>query len=155
MFSVVKKYDASIVLMHIKGSPKMMQQDPLYDNVTEEVKRFLNDRAFNANAAGIEQIILDPGIGFGKKYEDNIRLLQEMRSFAAMNYPVLVGPSRKSFLGKILDLPPEERIEGTGVAVAFSILNGANIIRVHDIKEMKRAAMVADALKTNSDFPVQ
>jgi len=97
--------------------------------------------------AGIKQIMIDPGIGFGKKYEHNIQLLKELKSFTSLGYPLLVGVSKKSFLGAIINLPPSERVEGTAAAVSASILNGANIIRVHDVKEMKRVALVIDALK--------
>jgi dihydropteroate synthase len=150
MASVVVKYRASIVLMHMKGAPKTMQENPTYENVTEEVKQFLSERLFAAKEAGIEQMIVDPGIGFGKKFEHNIQLLRELKSFTSFRYPLLVGPSRKAFLGEILHLPTNERIEGTAAVVTSAILNGANIIRVHDVKEMKRVAMVTDALKSGN-----
>jgi dihydropteroate synthase len=148
MASVVVKYRASTILMHMKGAPKTMQENPTYENVTKEVKQFLSERLFAAKDAGIEQIIIDPGIGFGKKFEHNIQLLRELESFTSFGYPLLVGPSRKAFLGAILHLPENERIEGTAAAVTSSILHGANIIRVHDVKEMKRVAMVTDILKS-------
>ncbi|MGD1045469.1 MAG: dihydropteroate synthase [Bacteroidota bacterium] len=150
MASVVTKHQASVVLMHIKGTPKTMQMNPIYKNVTEDVKQFLQERLEAAMNAGIKQIIIDPGIGFGKKFEHNIQLLKELKTFTSFGYPLLVGVSRKSFLGAILNLTPSERVEGTAAAVTVSILNGANIIRVHDVKEMKRVAMVSDALKSNS-----
>jgi dihydropteroate synthase len=148
MASVVAKHQASVVLMHIQGTPKTMQMNPSYKNVTEDVKQFLRERIEAAMNAGIEQIIIDPGIGFGKKFEHNIQLLKKLKTFTFLGHPLLVGVSRKSFLGAILNLPPSERIEGTAAAVTTSILNGANIIRVHDVKEMKRVAMVSDALKS-------
>jgi dihydropteroate synthase len=147
MTSVVVKYRACIVLMHMRGASKTMQENPTYENVTTEVKQFLSERLFTAKEAGIEQIIVDPGIGFGKRFEHNIQLLRELKSFTSFGYPLLVGPSRKAFLGAILHLPANERIEGTAAVVTSAILNGANIIRVHDVKEMKRVAMVADVLK--------
>jgi dihydropteroate synthase len=150
MASVAVKHRASIVLMHMKGAPKTMQENPTYENVTKEVKQFLSERLFAAKEAGIEQMIVDPGIGFGKKFEHNIQLLQELKSFTSFGYPLLVGPSRKAFLGAILHLPTNERIEGTAAVVTSAILNGANIIRVHDVKEMKRVAMVTDALKSEN-----
>jgi dihydropteroate synthase len=146
--SVAAKFQASVVLMHMQGTPKTMQKDPTYRNVTEEVKRFLQERIEAAQNAGIKQIMIDPGIGFGKKFEHNIQLLKELKSFAKLGCPILVGVSRKSFLGTILNLSVDERLEGTAAAVTASILNGANIIRVHDVKEMKRAAMVSDVLKS-------
>jgi dihydropteroate synthase len=147
---VVAKNKSSVVLMHMKGEPKTMQKDPAYNNVTTEVIDYLKSRVEVAKKAGIAQLILDPGIGFGKKFEHNIQLLKDLQLFYALNYPILVGPSRKSFLGAILNLPPSERMEGTAAAVTASILNGANIIRVHDVKEMKRVALVSDALKSQS-----
>jgi dihydropteroate synthase len=148
MASVAAKHWASIILMHMKGAPKTMQENPTYDNVTNEVKQFLIERLSAAKNAGIKQVIVDPGIGFGKKFEHNIQLLRELKSFSSIGYPLLVGPSRKAFLGTILHLPENERIEGTAASVTCAILNGANIIRVHDVKEMKRVAMVADVLKS-------
>jgi dihydropteroate synthase len=148
MASVVARHHATIVLMHIKGTPKTMQLNPSYTNVTDEVKQFLRERIEDAVKAGIKQIILDPGIGFGKKYEHNIQLLQELKSLVSLKLPLLVGVSKKTFLGAILNLPPSERMEGTAAAVTVSILHGANIIRVHDVKEMKRVAQVSDALKS-------
>jgi dihydropteroate synthase len=150
MVSVVVQHRASIVLMHMKGAPKTMQENPMYENVTMEVKQFLSERLFAAKEAGIEQMIIDPGIGFGKKFEHNIQLLQELRSFISLGCPLLVGPSRKAFLGAILNLPADERIEGTAAVVANAILKGANIVRVHDVKEMKRVAMVTDVLKSTN-----
>ena len=152
MSSIVAKHQASVVLMHIKGTPKTMQMNPSYKNVTEDVKQFLREQVEKAIKANIKQIIIDPGIGFGKKFEHNIKLLRELKMFTSLGHPLLVGVSRKSFLGTILDLPPNERMEGTTAAVTASILNGANIIRVHDVKEMKRVAMVSDALKS-INFP--
>jgi dihydropteroate synthase len=134
--------------MHIQGTPKTMQMNPSYKNVTEEIKQFLQERAEAARKAGIAQIMIDPGIGFGKKFDHNIQLLRELRSFTSLDYPLLAGVSRKAFLGAIMNLPPNDRVEGTAAAVTASILNGANIIRVHDVKEMKRAALVSDALKS-------
>jgi dihydropteroate synthase len=150
MSSIVAKHQASIVLMHMKGTPNTMQMNPSYKNVTEDVKQFLQEQVEKAIKANIKQIIIDPGIGFGKKFEHNIKLLRELKMFTSLGHPLLVGVSRKSFLGAILNLPPNERMEGTTAAVTASILNGANIIRVHDVKEMKRVAMVSDALKPTS-----
>jgi dihydropteroate synthase len=145
---VALKHHASVVLMHMQGTPKTMQMNPSYKNVTEDVKQFLQERVEAARKAGIAQIMIDPGIGFGKKFDHNIQLLRELRSFTSLDYPLLVGVSRKAFLGAIMNLPPNDRVEGTAAAVTASILNGANIIRVHDVKEMKRAALVSDALKS-------
>ena len=147
MAAVTIKHKASIVVMHIQGAPKTMQKNPQYENVTNDVKEFLRVQAAKAFETGIRQIIIDPGIGFGKAQEHNIQLLRELKQFAELGYPILVGPSRKTFVGTILNLPPEKRGEGTAAATTVSIFNGAHIIRVHDVKAMKRVALVADALK--------
>ncbi len=147
MAAVTARHQASIVLMHMKGAPKTMQENPSYNNVTNEVKEFLHAQTGIAETAGIKQIILDPGIGFGKKFEHNVQLFRELKQFEELGYPILVGPSRKTFVGTILNLPPDERLEGTAAAGTAAILNGAQILRVHDVKAMKRVALVADALK--------
>ncbi len=138
---------ASVILMHIKGTPKTMQQDPTYENVTQEVFNFLEGQVNKARSVGIEQLMIDPGIGFGKNLQHNLQVIRELAIFKTIGCPVLVGPSRKSFIGTILGLPVDQRLEGTAAAVTACILNGAQIVRVHDVKEMKRVALVADALK--------
>jgi len=143
---VVAKHKASIVLMHIKGTPKTMQMNTEYQNVVEDICTYLQEGIQLAEDKGIEQIFIDPGIGFGKTTEHNLEIIKHLQEFKRFGYPVLVGPSRKSFIGKILDLPTDQRSEGTAVAVAVAIMNGANIVRVHDVKEMKRVAQVADAI---------
>jgi dihydropteroate synthase len=147
MLPMTAKHRATVVLMHTKGKPKMMQSNPVYENVTQEVFQFLDVQARAARQAGIGQIIIDPGIGFGKTFEHNVQLLRELAIFTKLGYPVLVGPSRKTFIGTILNLPPQDRLEGTEAATVVCILNGAHILRVHDIKEIKRTAMVVDVLK--------
>lgn len=148
MTRVVREHEATVVLMHILGTPKTMQSNPTYTDVVKEVRDFLEKQSLVAIENGIRQIIVDPGVGFGKNLEHNLEILRHVDSFAQLGFPVLVGPSRKSFIGKILDLPVDQRLEGTTAAVTVCILRGANIIRVHDVKEMKRVALIADALKT-------
>lgn len=143
---VVAQHRASIVLMHIRGTPKTMQQDPEYDDLIEEICNYLSDGVRIAESNGIRQIIVDPGIGFGKNLKHNLEIFRKLSEFQRFGYPVLVGPSRKSFIGMILDLPVEERLEGTAAAVAVSIMNGAHIVRVHDVKQMIRVAKVVDAI---------
>ena len=147
MMGVAQRWAATVALMHIKGTPQTMQQNPQYDNVIKEVFEFLGTQAGKARVHGIRQIIVDPGIGFGKDLGQNLDLMKGLKTFSLLGCPVLVGPSRKSFIGKLLDLPVEERLEGTAAAVTACIMHGANIVRVHDVKEMKRVACVADALK--------
>jgi len=153
MAEIIAKYKASVCIMHMLGEPKTMQKDPKYSNVIEEISKYLKTQGEKAQKAGIKNIIIDPGIGFGKKLEHNIAILNNIKIFKNLNYPVLIGLSRKSFIGEITDLPVTERLEGALSATAISIYNGANIVRVHDVKETRRVAMVADALRvinTNS-----
>ena len=143
---VVAKHHVSIILMHIKGTPRTMQENPQYENVIEEICSYLREGIQLAESQGIEQILVDAGIGFGKTLEHNLEIFRGLRELERFGYPILIGPSRKSFIGKILDLPVDQRLEGTAAAVAVSIMNGANIIRAHDVKEMKRVAQVVDAI---------
>jgi len=144
MLNVALKYQPGIILMHMQGTPKTMQENPHYQNVTEEVKAFLYDRARTLISAGIdkESIAIDPGIGFGKTLEHNVKLLAEMDSLQQLGYPIVVGVSRKSFIGKITGREVSERLAGTIAAVVFCILKGANILRVHDVKETVDAVKV-------------
>ncbi|MCG2813963.1 MAG: dihydropteroate synthase [Thermodesulfovibrionales bacterium] len=153
MPKVVSQYKVPVVIMHIKGTPKNMQANPQYEALIPEVMDYLRESIRLAVESGIaeDKIIIDPGIGFGKTYDHNLEIIKKLREFTLLEKPLLVGPSRKAFIGKILgDAPASERLEGTAAAVAISILNGANIIRVHDVKEMKRVALVADAVKRMS-----
>lgn len=147
MIQVAAEHAEGVVLMHMKGTPKTMQKDPRYDDVVTEVKDFLARRANEAKHAGIRQILVDPGIGFGKSAKHNLELLRRLKDICGLGYPVLVGPSRKSFIGAVLDLPPEDRLEGTAGAVAVSIMNGAAVVRVHDVRAMVRVARIVDAVK--------
>ncbi len=148
MAPLVAERGASVVLMHIKGTPKTMQLNPTYADLFGEVKSYLAAGLHKGKKLGIKQMIVDPGIGFGKTVEHNLQLLRGLGQLRELGYPVMIGPSRKSFLGTILDLPVEERLEGTLAACVAGILQGANIIRVHDVKQAKRAARIADAIKT-------
>ncbi|HAL55522.1 MAG TPA: dihydropteroate synthase [Bacteroidetes bacterium] len=150
MKHVAARYHASVVIMHIKGTPKTMQENPEYVDVVAEVAAHLLQNAGKARDAGIGQVLVDPGIGFGKTLEHNLELMRRLKELKQLGYPLLAGPSRKSFIGKLLDLPVDQRLEGTAAAVTACILNGANVVRVHDVKEMKRVAVVADALKSHS-----
>jgi dihydropteroate synthase len=150
MAKVVSDYKVPVVIMHIKGTPKIMQQKPVYDALIPEILEYLSQSITIAGEAGISDdiIVIDPGLGFGKTFEHNLEIIHNLHEFTLLQKPVLIGPSRKAFIGKILgDVPPEERLEGTAAAVAISIMNGANIVRVHDVKEMARVAKVADAIK--------
>jgi len=149
MAALVARSGAGLVLMHIQGTPRDMQLNPWYEDVIAEVSRFLKHQLAMAEAAGVgrDQIVLDPGIGFGKRLEDNLILLRDLGCFESLGLPLLVGPSRKSFIGRILDLPVSERVEGTAAAVTAAILNGARLVRVHDVRPMARVVRVADAIR--------
>jgi dihydropteroate synthase len=150
MSEVVSEYKVPVVIMHIKGRPKDMQQNPVYEALIPEIMDYFRDSISVAKQLDIsdDKIIIDPGIGFGKTPEHNLTIINNLREFTSLEKPILIGPSRKAFLGKILgDVPVTDRLEGTAAAVAISIMNGANMIRVHDVKEMARVAKVADAVK--------
>jgi dihydropteroate synthase len=132
----------------MKGIPRNMQVNPFYENVLLEVKSFLKEKIEVAQAAGIEKekIIIDPGIGFGKRHKDNLVLIKNLHFFEDLDRPILIGISRKSFIGKILDSPPQQRLEGTIAAAVLSIINGAHFLRVHDVASVKRAVLVAETI---------
>lgn len=150
MPKVVSKYKAPVVIMHIKGNPKSMQTNPVYEALIPEIMDYFRISIRLALKFGIpeDMIILDPGIGFGKTFDHNLEIINDLWKFTCLEKPVLVGPSRKAFIGKILDgSPVTERLEGTAAAIAISIINGANIVRVHDVREMSKVAKVADAIR--------
>ena len=147
MPEVTSKHNATCILMHIKGTPKDMQMNPEYENVAKEVYEYLSNSISIAKNAGIEQIITDVGIGFGKKLEHNLELIKNLFEFKKLGYPVLLGVSNKRFIDNISPTPVNERLEGTLAANVAGILNGANIIRVHSVLENKKAALIADKLK--------
>ncbi|MGB2959828.1 MAG: dihydropteroate synthase [Bacteroidota bacterium] len=144
---VVAEAGACAVVMHTKGPPRTMQQDLRYDDLFGQIGEYLREGLALGEQQGVRDMVVDPGIGFGKTPRDNLRLLTGLRRFRMLGRPIMVGPSRKSFLGAILDLPVEERLEGTLASVTGAILFGADIVRVHDVREVKRAAQIADALR--------
>ncbi len=148
MDRVAAEYDVSVIIMHMKGTPETMQFSPHYNDVTLEIYNFFKKQIDTAIKAGVDEnkIIIDPGIGFGKRQEDNIRILSHLEEFKGLGKPVLIGTSRKSFIGNILQLPPEDRLEGSIASEIIAIANGADIIRCHDILPTKRAVVVADAI---------
>jgi dihydropteroate synthase len=147
MRNIIAKHDVPVILMHMKGTPKTMQQNPEYHDLLREITDFFHQQIMIARKEHIHQIIIDPGIGFGKTLEHNLQILSHLTVFKNLGCPVLVGPSRKSFIGGVTGLPVTERLEGTIAAVTISVMNGANIVRVHDVKECKRAVQVADAIR--------
>ena len=150
MPKVVAKFNVPVVMMHIKGKPKDMQQNPVYEALIPEIMDYFRISIRLAKKFGIREdlMVLDPGIGFGKTFDHNLELLNNLEQLTLLEKPLLIGPSRKAFIGKILgETAATERLEGTAAAVAVSIMKGANIIRVHDVKEMAKVARVVDAIK--------
>lgn len=149
MLLTVAQLDVSIVLMHMRGTPQTMQQLTQYDDLIGEIYQFLASRISAALASGIDRakIIVDPGIGFAKNYNQSLEILRRLAMFRSLGCPILVGPSRKSFIGHILNQPdPKARGWGTAAACCAAIAGGADILRVHDVKEMHDVCLVADAL---------
>ena len=148
MANLVSNRKVPVILMHMQGSPQDMQFNPNYNNLIDDLIYFFKTRIKIANKAGIldNMIILDPGIGFGKNVEDNFEIIRELKQIEAMGYPVLLGPSRKSFIGKVLNLPVKDRLEGTMASIAVGIINGAKIVRVHDVLEAKRTVLIVEKL---------
>jgi len=148
MARVVADYGAAVVIMHMQGTPRDMQVNPTYDDVMQDIIAFMRSQVDRAQAEGISynRIVVDPGIGFGKTTAHNLEILRRLNELKVLDLPVLVGTSRKSLTGDVLGLPVSERLEGTAATVAVSIMNGASIIRVHDVKAMKRVAVMTDAV---------
>lgn len=149
MQDVVAEAGAGVVLMHMRGTPKTMQTGDLtYRSLLGEVISFLRERIDAAGKRGIApvQIMVDPGLGFGKTAMDNARLIKHLRELTILGRPIVIGPSRKSFIGHVTGGGPQERIEGTAAAVTAAIMNGSRVVRVHDVKTMKKVAAMADAL---------
>ncbi len=145
---VAAKHNAPVVIMHMKGTPKTMQQNPAYQDLLREITTFFQEQTTIARKEGIQHIIIDPGIGFGKTVEHNLQILKHLEIFKTLHCPICVGPSRKSFIGTITGLSAKERLEGTLAALTISIMNGANIVRVHDVNECNRAIQVIDAIRS-------
>ena len=148
MFELARERDAALVLMHMRGEPKTMQEAPHYDDVVAEVHGYLRERVQAAVFAGIdpERLAIDPGIGFGKDLDHNLTLIHHVDALLDLGRPVLVGPSRKRFIGAILDLPEDQRDEGTAGAVVWMVTRGVHAVRVHDVKTTVRAVRVVDAI---------
>ena len=149
MAKLISDKKSPLILMHMKGKPLDMQKNPIYDDLISEICNFFSNQILLANSVGIDssKIILDPGIGFGKRIEDNFEIIRELKQIRAMGFPVLIGPSRKSFIGDTLNLPTDDRIEGTMATITAGLLNGANIVRVHDIKETLRTVSIVERIK--------
>lgn len=148
MGEMVARFGVPVILMHMRGDPQTMQQDPHYDRLIPEILSDLKQSLRKAKEAGIadENLLTDPGLGFGKRWQDNLVLIKSLGDFKALGFPVVVGPSRKSFLGKVTGASIEDRLSGTAAAVALAVSYGADVVRVHDVAPMRRAALLADAV---------
>jgi len=142
------EHDAYLALMHMRGTPRNMQSDTHYDDIIGEILSFLSDAAKMATEMGVspDRIIVDPGIGFGKSVDGNFTILKNLHRFIELGYPLMVGASRKSFIGKSLDLDITQRLEGSIAAACYAVLNGADIVRVHDVPETRRALAIIEKI---------
>ena len=150
MIDVIRESKVPVIIMHMQGDPSNMQNKPVYDDLIIDISSFFKSKIKLATDAGIKkkQIILDPGIGFGKTVGDNFQLINQLNEFCKLGFPVMIGPSRKSFIGTTLNLPVDDRLEGTAAAVAVGVMNGARIVRVHDVKEIKRVVTIVEKIRT-------
>lgn len=148
MAAVVAHAGCACVLMHMQGTPRTMQRDPRYGDVVEDICRFFDERLAFARSAGVaeETLWIDPGFGFGKTVQHNLTLLARLNEFRRFGRPILIGTSNKSTIGAVLDTPVDDRAEGTAASVALAIANGADAVRVHDVRAMGRVARMADAV---------
>ena len=149
---IVENPGVRLILMHMRGEPRTMQKDIHYADVVQEVRDHLEDRVRAAEAKGIarERLAVDPGIGFGKLLSHNLRLIRELEVLHGLGCPVVLGVSRKAFIGRLLDLPVDQRLEGTLAAATAGVLYGADMVRVHDVREARRVVTIADALAGKS-----
>lgn len=145
MLEVVAEHDAAVVIMHMKGEPRTMQLRPRYKDVVSEIGSFLHERVGAAEDAGVraDKIMVDPGIGFGKTLDHNLEIIARLGELRALGKPIVIGVSRKWFIGKLTGLPPEGRLEGSLAAAVLAVRNGADVVRVHDVEETVRALRVA------------
>ena len=152
MGSLVSEAGVPVGLMHMKGTPKNMQANPTYSDLLGEIIGFLSKAVEQAVEIGIKRdlIIIDPGIGFGKSFDDNLRIIKELHRFSHLGQPILVSTSNKSFIGHVLDLPVESRETGTLATIAASVMNGAHIVRVHNVKAAKETVTMIDAIESGS-----
>ena len=148
MVDVALKFDCPLIIMHMKGTPKNMQDDPQYESLISDIKDYLLNRANFIISKGInsKKIVIDPGIGFGKTVENNFEIIKNLNHFTTMNFPVLLGASRKSFIGISLNLPEKDRLEGSLAANIIGLQNGAKIFRVHDVAETNKALIIANKI---------
>lgn len=150
MFSTIARLGVPYIMMHMQGTPQNMQQHPHYEDVLREVLYYFSEKVQRLRDMGVKDIILDPGFGFGKTIEHNYELLNQMEEFAIFELPLLVGVSRKSMIYKLLGITPEEALNGTTVLHTIALMKGANILRVHDVKEAVEAVRLTTAMREQS-----
>lgn len=148
MVTVVKDSGVPVIIMHMKGTPGDMQDNPVYENLMGEIKAFFKETISKAETNGIsrDMLILDPGIGFGKSFDHNLQIIRDLKELEDLGLPILLGSSRKAFIGNLLDKSPEERDTGTMATVAAGIMNGAHIVRVHNVKMAKETVSIVDSI---------
>jgi dihydropteroate synthase len=151
MFHVVGKIQVPYIMMHMQGVPGTMQENPVYDDVVADILRWFGERIFRLQSIGVNDIIIDPGFGFGKTSVHNFELLKKLKDFSIAGLPVLVGFSRKSMIWKTLGITPEEALNGTSVLNTVALMNGADILRVHDVKEAVQAVKLVEKLKNSNN----
>ncbi len=149
MFHVVEKIQVPYVMMHMQGVPGTMQENPIYDDVVADILKWFGERIFRLQSMGVNDIIIDPGFGFGKKSGHNFELLRHLGDFSIAGLPLLVGFSRKSMIWKTLGITPDEALNGTSVLNTVALMNGADILRVHDVKEAVQAVKLVEELKNS------
>ncbi|MCE5329363.1 dihydropteroate synthase [bacterium] len=149
MKRIASDYGSSLILMHMKGTPQNMQKDPFYEDVVEEIYGFFRTQTALAIESGVkpENIMIDPGLGFGKTLEHNFTIIKKLKDFKSLGFPILIGASRKSFTGALSNLPPDQRLEGSLAVAVMSVMNGANLLRVHDVRETVRAIKLVKAIQ--------
>ena len=150
MCQVAARRQSPVVLMHMLGTPQTMQREISYNDVVDDLKSFFERRVREAEDAGVREIMIDPGIGFGKTVEHNLEVLRRLEEFTTLGRPLLVGPSRKSFIGAVTGRPVDDRVDGTIAASVIASMRGADVVRVHDVGRVKQALMVADAVRRMS-----
>ncbi|MCM8803765.1 MAG: dihydropteroate synthase [Candidatus Omnitrophica bacterium] len=154
LFNVIKDSDCGYILMHMKGTPENMQINPYYEDVIVEISKFFEEKIkiLEENGIELERVVIDPGIGFGKRVSDNVEILKNLDKFKKFNRPILIGTSRKSFIGKILNLEVDQRLEATIATNVYAYLKGAIIFRVHDVKEVKRGIDIIYKIEKNENI---
>lgn len=152
MFALAARLNVPYVMMHMKGNPRTMQDNPVYENVVAELLRWFGERVFRLHSAGLKDLIIDPGFGFGKTIKHNFEILDNLKDFSIAGLPLMVGLSRKSMIWRTLDITPEDSLNGTVVLNTVALLKGADILRVHDVKEAVQAIRLTEPLRKEEMF---